>query len=299
MSERRPKATVNEGPAPPRAPSEPTVPQESAVIEEARVGRRLTFSSRLAALAGHSLVIKLIPVALLVGIWHVASLSLPSFILPSPLLVVQTFVRRAASGVILEHLAVSLVRVAIGFVVAGAAGILVGFLTAYSRPARLLFDYLIRAIQPIPGIAWIGLTLVWFGLSETSIISVIVITVFPVVALTTYEGFRGVDPEFIKTARTLGVRSNLNMFRFVSFPSTLPHIMNGLHMGLAYGWRVLAAAEIVGASEGLGYWLNFNRIALRTEDVFVVLVIFSTVMILFEEVVYRRVEQKVLGGWIQ
>jgi ABC-type nitrate/sulfonate/bicarbonate transport system permease component len=67
-------------------------------------------------------------------------------------------------------------------------------------------------------------------------------------------------------------------------------------MGLAFGWRILAAAEMIGATSGLGYWININRVALNMDEVFVILIFFSVIMILFEELVYKKIERKVLGG---
>lgn len=242
---------------------------------------------------------KLLPVlAVLIG-WQVVAQGLPDYILPAPSLVGKTLVQSFTSGVILVHLGISLFRVGVGFTLAATIGIAMGFFMAFSRIFRTQVDYPIRMIQPIPGIAWMGVVLIWFGIGERAIIAVIVITVLPVVALTTFEGFRGVDPELLKAARTLGAKRQWDLFRYVTFPAALPHVMNGLHMGLAYGWRVLAAAEMIGATRGLGYWLNYNAIALRTEDVFVVLVLFAAIMILFEEGVYKPLERRILGGWLE
>ncbi len=251
-----------------------------------------------ARLAAIPILGKLLPVLAILIVWQALARGVPAYILPSPLLVARTLFESVTSGVILIHLAMSLFRVGVGFALAGAVGVLTGFFMASSRLFRAQVDYLIRMVQPIPGIAWMGVVLIWFGIGERAIIAVIVITVFPVVALTTYEGFRGVDPELLKAARTLGATRQRDLFRYVTLPAALPHVMNGLHMGLAYGWRVLAAAEMIGATRGLGYWLNYNAIALRTEDVFVVLTFFATIMIVFEEAVYRPLERRMLGGWV-
>ncbi|MBI4607629.1 MAG: ABC transporter permease [Candidatus Rokubacteria bacterium] len=264
-----------------------------AAVERRLATVRTTPAGRLRGLR------KFLPILGILVIWHILSRGVPDYILPSPFLVAQTFYRSVVSGEILIHLVMSMLRVFVGFGLAAIVGLAVGFFMAFSHFFRSQVDYLIRMVQPIPGIAWLGVVIIWFGLGETAIITVIIITVLPVIVLTTYEGFRSVDPELMKAARTLGARRQWHLFRYVTFPGALPHVMNGLHMGFGYGWRVLAAAEMIGATQGLGYWLNYNAIALRTEDVFVVLVFFAAAMIAFEEGVYRRVERRVLGGWLE
>lgn len=242
---------------------------------------------------------KLLPVGILAIIWQFAASPLPDYILPSPLEILFALGRNIREGLIFKHLGVSLYRIFFGFGLSVILGVTLGFLMAFSKFIRIQLDYLIRAIQPIPGIAWLGVVLIWFGIGDISLIVTEIITIAPIIVLNTYEGFRMVDPELIKTAKALGAKRGIDIFRDVTLPAALPYVMNGLHMGLAFGWRILAAAEMIGATSGLGYWININRVALNMDEVFVVLIFFSVIMIAFEELVYKRIERKVLGGLFQ
>lgn len=242
---------------------------------------------------------KLIPVCIIFIIWQLVASPLPDYILPTPHEILFAFFRNAREGLIFKHLVTSIYRIVLGFGFSTIIGITLGFFMAFSKFIRVQVDYIVRAIQPIPGIAWLGVVLIWFGIGDTSLIVTEMITIAPIITLNTYEGFRMVDPELIKTAKALGAKRGIDIFKDVTLPAALPYVMNGLHMGLAFGWRILAAAEMIGATSGLGYWININRVALRMDEVFVVLIFFAVIMIFFEELVYKRIEAKLLGGILQ
>ena len=218
---------------------------------------------------------KLLPVGIFVIVWQIIAYRLPDYILPSPYEIFLALFRDIEEGIIFKHLGASLYRIFFGFSFSTGIGVTLGFLMAFSKFFRIQLDYIIRAIQPIPGIAWLGVVLIWFGIGDISLIVTVIITVAPIIILNTYEGFRMVDPELIKTAKALGAKRGVDIFWDVTLPAALPYVMNGLHMGLAFGWRILAAAEMIGATSGLGYWININRVALNMDEVFVVLIFFS------------------------
>jgi NitT/TauT family transport system permease protein len=235
--------------------------------------------------------------AVIVVVWQIVSRDYPAYMLPSPLQVAAAFWQGILEQEVLFHAGISAVRAIGSWLFGSAVGIAAGFAMAYSPVVAAQLGYVLRVIQPIPGIAWIGVVLIWFGIGNTSLVVVTLLTVIPIAATATFEGFRSIDREYIKAARTLGVRTNWSLFRYVSLPAALPAVLTGLNLALAFGWRTLAGAEIVASASGLGYWMDLNRVALRTANVFVVLVFYGAMMVLFEILVYRPLERKVLGGW--
>ncbi|GAC1413593.1 MAG: ABC transporter permease [Candidatus Velthaea sp.] len=235
-------------------------------------------------------------VLLLLG-WELLARRYQAYVLPAPSVIAIAFVKDLGSREVLYDIFISLRRVIFGWGAASVVSILLGFLMSNSRLFREQFAYLIRMLQPVPGIAWIGITIIWFGLGELSIIGVIFLTVLPIVTVATYEGLIGVDREYLQAARTLGATSNWSVFTSVTLRAALPYLLNGLNIGFGQAWRVLAAAELIGATAGLGYFMQVNQTALRTEQVFVVIVIFTLLMLFFERAVYQPVQRKVLGRW--
>ncbi len=147
------------------------------------------------------------------------------------------------------------------------------------------------------GISWDVITIRWVRVVALWITGVIFLTVRPFWAVSSDEGLIGVDREYLQAAKTLGATSNWAVFTSVTLRAALPYLLNGLNIGFGQAWRVLAAAELIGATAGLGYFMQINQTALRTEQVFVVIIIFTILMFLFERAVYQPVQRRVLGRW--
>jgi sulfonate transport system permease protein len=233
----------------------------------------------------------------LLVLWELFARRYQTYVLPAPSVIAVALLRGLGSRELQFDVLVSVHRVLIGWGAASLVAIFFGFLMSNSRLFREQFAYLIRMLQPVPGIAWIGITIIWFGLNEMAIIGVIFLTVLPIVTVATYEGFIGVDREYLQAARTLGATSSWSVFASVTVRAALPYLLNGLNIGFGQAWRVLAAAELIGATSGLGYFMQVNQTALRTENVFVVIIIFTILMLIFERLIYQPVQRKVLGRW--
>ncbi|MBC5810897.1 MAG: ABC transporter permease [Candidatus Eremiobacteraeota bacterium] len=230
-------------------------------------------------------------------VWELFAHRYKSYVLPAPSAIAVALVKGLGTAELWGDIGISVRRVFFGWGAASVVAILFGFLMSSSRLFREQFAYLVRMLQPVPGIAWIGITIIWFGLNEMAIIGVIFLTVLPLVTVATYEGFLGVDREYQQAARTLGARSEWAVFTSVTVRAALPYLLNGLNIGFGQAWRVLAAAELVGATSGLGYFMQVNQTALRTENVFVVIILFTILMFAFERLIYQPVQRKVLGRW--
>lgn len=150
------------------------------------------------------------------------------------------------------HILWSLSRVAIGFLIGGVAGVVLGVLMGWFRPIEALFRPLFEVIRPVPPIAWIPLAILWFGLGEKTKYFLIFLAVFCNVTMNAYSGAKAVDPELVGAAKMLGA-NNVQVFFRVVLPSCVPQIFAGLQIGLGSGWATVVAAEMVRASEGLGW----------------------------------------------
>jgi ABC-type nitrate/sulfonate/bicarbonate transport system permease component len=187
--------------------------------------------------------------------------------LPTPLETWEAFLQAipsSTSGVIykpsiLEHAGASIGRVLIGFSLAALVGIPSGLIMGRSKYASDIGGPIVELIRPIPPLAWIGVGLLIFTYNVGYFI-VFIGVVFPMI-LSTVNGVKAVDEELIEAARTLGA-NNLNIFRKVIIPGSLPSIVTGMRIGLGIGWMSIVAAEMVGMREGLGLgyyvWVNYD-----------------------------------------
>jgi ABC-type nitrate/sulfonate/bicarbonate transport system permease component len=121
-------------------------------------------------------------------------------------------------------------------------------------------------LRPIPPIAWIPLSLLWLGIGNAQNQFIIFLGIFFPLLLNTIQGVKNIEPNLVRAARCLGA-SELQLLRKVVLPASLPMILTGMRVGFGVGWMALVAAELVGASTGLGFLINDARSVLRTDIV--------------------------------
>ncbi|HYC13215.1 MAG TPA: ABC transporter permease [Stellaceae bacterium] len=173
-------------------------------------------------------------------------------LLPPPAAVGATLWGLAKSGELAEHVTITLIRVLLGFALGTAAATVLGALSGYSETWRRLLDPTIQGLRSVPSIAWVPLFILWLGIFEASKVTLIAIGVFFPVYLNLMAGIRETDRKLVEVARVHGYRG-LALVRRVLLPATLPAYVTGLRGGLGLGWMFVVAAEMMGASEGLGF----------------------------------------------
>lgn len=204
--------------------------------------------------------------------WAIASSgAISQDLFPTPPMVFWAMVELHEDGVLISDLQISISRAAIGFSIGATLGVLVGLLTARVNLIALALEPLLTLLRPIPAIALVPLAIVWFGIGEGSKYFVISYTVFLAVWLNTHSGARNVAGTYIKASRTLGANRFREFFEVI-VPAAAPHIVVGLRLGAALAFLSLIAAELSGASSGIGFRLQDARQFIRTDRMFVGLI---------------------------
>src|SRR5262245_57507266 len=175
-------------------------------------------------------------------------------LVPPPSVIFDTFVELAQAGELQRHVLVTTGRVAAGFGIGVVAGTLVGAIAGYSSLTRRMLDPTLQALRAIPSIAWVPIFVLWFGIFETSKITLIAVGVFFPVYLGVMGAIRSVDRKLVEVGRIFRL-SDFAMVRRILLPAVLPAYVIAVRSGLGLGWMFVVAAELLGASEGLGYLL--------------------------------------------
>jgi sulfonate transport system permease protein len=197
----------------------------------------------------------LLPVILIVG-WEISvrnrliDLNLYS----SPTQILSEISKLTADGVLLRHLESTFLRVTVGFAAGVITATFLGAVTGFSRMSREVLDPLLQSLRSIPSMAWVPLFILWLGINESSKISLIALGVFFPVYLNLMNGVQNVDRKLVEVGLVAGFRGAELVWRII-LPASLPAYLVGLRQGLALGWMFVVAAEIMGASRGLGYLL--------------------------------------------
>ncbi len=196
-----------------------------------------------------------LPAALALG-WEAAAFlgAVEARLLPPPSRVAATLWDLAVDGALWTHALASGARVAAGFVAGALAGSLLGAACAASPALRALLDPSLQALRAIPSIAWVPLFILWLGIFEASKITLIALGVFFPVYLGVAGAVLGVDRSLVEVGRVFRL-GRAAMLRRILLPAVLPAWVGALRAGLGLGWMFVVAAELMGASEGLGYLL--------------------------------------------
>lgn len=161
----------------------------------------------------------------------------------------------------------SAVRVFSGFIAAMIIGIPLGLLIAVNTTFRGMFFPVFETLRPIPPLAWVPASIIFWPTQELSIMFVTFLGAFYTVVINVIGGARAIDARYIQVALSLGY-SRWAIFRRVVFPSTVPSIVVGAAVGMGITWEVVVAAEMIsgggdsagGAGGGLGFfiWNSYN-----------------------------------------
>ncbi|SFV38143.1 ABC transporter permease [Hyphomicrobium facile] len=195
-------------------------------------------------------------------------------LVPPPSRIFETVVELAQSGELLLHIKATCLRVLAGFSGGTLAGTLLGAIAGYSLLTRRLVDPTLQALRAVPSIAWVPLFILWFGIFETSKITLIAVGVLFPVYLGVLGAILSVDRKIVEVGRVFRL-SPFALTRRVLLPSILPAYVVALRGGLGLGWMFVVAAEFMGASEGLGYLLVDGQQLGKPQQIVTAILIFA------------------------
>jgi sulfonate transport system permease protein len=226
--------------------------------------------------------------------WQVgASRGLLGSTTPTPAQVLTEAARLLGSGELLGNLGVSLVRVLKGLAIGLSIGLVFGLFAGLARLGEDILDAPVQAVRMLPHLALVPLFIIWFGIGETSKISLIAIGVIFPLYINVFHGIRGVDERLVESAKSCGL-GRLDLIRKVVLPGALPQILVGLRQSLGIAWLSLVVAEQSATSSGIGYLINQATQFMRTDTVFVVLMVYA-LLGLGTDLLVRAVERRALA----
>ena len=195
-------------------------------------------------------------------------------LVPTPAAVLRELGDLWASGELVDHILVTLGRVAGGFLWGTLAATVAGVLTGYSPLARALLDPTLQALKAVPSLAWVPLFILWFGIFETSKLALIALGAFFPIYLSLTTAIQETDRKLVEVGRICGL-SSWQLVRRILVPSTLPAYVVGLRGGLALGWMFVIAAELMGSIEGLGFLMVDGQMTGRPAVIVASLLLFA------------------------
>jgi len=248
--------------------------------------------------AAEGYVLGTVPFLLLVAGWAVLPhvLQYPQYMLP-PIGVVLDFARESiADGSLLLNVLASLARLAIGFVIGMALAVPLGLAIALNRHIADLFRPVLSFLQAIAGIAWVPLTIIWFGIGNGSVIFVIANTIFFASLYNTVVGVQSIPVPLYRAVRSHGGRGFALLTNLI-LPGALVQILLGIRTSMAYGWRALVASEMIAGTSGLGYMTMEAVQWQRTEVIILGMIIIGLLWVIMDRTIFTPIERRTVGRW--
>jgi ABC-type nitrate/sulfonate/bicarbonate transport system permease component len=244
-------------------------------------------------------------IAAILLIWQAASQVLDlDLLLPPPLTVLRNVVTTLTVSDphwlygpnIYVHLWHSFLRAMAGFVSAAVVAIPLGLVLGRVTAVREFIMPCIQGIYPIPGIAWIPLAILWFGLGDAAVIFVVFATVFFPLLFNAEAGARLINPTVLDAGRCFGARGVTLFFRVV-LPATVPYIITGLRISLGGAWRMIVAGEMLASQDGIGYLLMESRFQFRAVDLMTAMILVAIVGYATEKLIVGTIEKRTIEKW--
>lgn len=250
------------------------------------------------------IVLKVLPYLSLISLFMVWQLVvtldvIPNTLLASPIQVVKMFIYKLTNSkpdgyVLWVHTVVSLKEALLGYLLALAIGIPLGMIMGWFKPVEGLIGPIFEMIRPMPAIAWIPLTIFWFGIGLSGKVFIIFLSGLVACVINSYTGVKMTNPTFIRMARTYGA-TNWEIFWKICIPSSLPMVFGGLQVALAACWTTLVAAEMIAADSGLGFMITMGRRVLRTDLIMLGMVMVGLTGVVIS-VIIDKIESRLVAG---
>jgi NitT/TauT family transport system permease protein len=243
-----------------------------------------------------SLLKRTIAIAAFLALWEVAprvGLVDRTFLVPFSE-AVRALIDLADDGQLWSNTQASLVRSLSGFLIAIAAGVPLGLVIGWYRPAAEILGPLLELFRNTAALALLPVFILLLGIGETSKISIVVYACVWPILLNTVSAVRGVDPVLVKSARSLSLPP-ARLFTKVILPSSVPTIFTGVRLAGSASFLVLVAAEMVGAKAGLGYLVNASQQNFAIPDMYAAIIAVSAIGLTFNHLLV--VTERRLTRW--
>ena len=207
-------------------------------------------------------------IAALLILWHVAVQYQSVDLMPGPLAVVGGIAELAQRGLLLKYIVASLFRVTWGFTLAALLAIPLGLMVGWYRRADMAVNPLIQILRPISPLAWIPISILWFGVGDMAAIYLIFLASFLPLMVTAINAVGSIAPVHLNAGRNFGLSSGQLIYR-VLYPAVIPQLIVGLRITLGIAWLVVVAAEMIAVNSGLGFLIVDARNAGNRYDLVV------------------------------
>lgn len=219
--------------------------------------------------------------------------------LPSPVQVAETMINKLYNpnpdgATLIQHIAQSVKTMLTAWILGALVGIPLGMMMSWFKPLDLFIRPLFDLFRPIPGLAWIPMFIIVFGIGDASRVAVLFIQSLMGNMLNSYAGIRQTKPVHFWVGQTFGA-SDAQLFFTVALPSALPMVMTGLRVTMGSCWMCIVAAEMLASNRGLGFMIQQARGTFRPDIIICGMIVIGLIGSLINFLL-MKLENRVVKG---
>jgi NitT/TauT family transport system permease protein len=228
--------------------------------------------------------------------WHIGATRQSAGLLPNPLEVLKGLGELLASGFLVKHVVASLFRVTWGYATAVLIAVPLGLLLGWYKRGELALNPLLQLFRPISPLAWIPISILWFGVGDGAAIFLIFLASFLPLTVASMNAVRNLPPTLMRAGRNFGL-SDSRLLVDVILPAAMPQLVVALRITLGIAWLVVVAAEMIAVNSGLGFLIIDARNAGNRYDLVVAGMVMIGLIGLMLDTAMRRVERAKALRW--
>lgn len=237
------------------------------------------------------LLLTLLSIVLLIGLWSIVAVIINDNALPTPVAVWNAMVVEWHSGELVFHLRMTLMRVALAFIVAMTIGSAIGIFLGMKPAADVFLGPWLILLLNIPALVVIVLAYIWFGLNEAAAIGAVAVNKIPNVVVTLREGARTLNPEYAEMGRVYRFGGFKRLWHIV-LPQLHPFFAAATRSGIALIWKIVLVVELLGRSNGVGFQIHLYFQLFDVATILAYTMAFVLVMLVVEFLILQPLEQR-------
>ena len=234
--------------------------------------------------------------AALLVVWFLAARRQTSGLFPDPLQVLNGLLELLRRGLLAKYVVASLFRVSWGYLLAVLTAVPLGLLLGWYRRGERALNPLLQLLRPISPLAWIPISILWFGIGDLAAIFLIFLASFLPLTVASMNAVRNVPSTLLNAGRNFGL-SNPRLLASVILPAALPQLIVALRISLGVAWLVVVAAEMIAVNSGLGFLIVDARNAGNRYDLVVAGMVMIGLIGLVLDLGMRQLERMKAVRW--
>ena len=229
---------------------------------------------------------------LFIALWDVGNQVYGDLVLPSPLETFKTLHTMLHDEAVLAEIHTTLYRSSIGFGAALVLGTALGLLAGFFATASMMSRPIVTILVGMPPIAWIVLAMIWFGMSDMTVIFTVVVASFPIIFVGALQGTRTIEGDLKQMADSFELPFKMKMFDLY-FPHIFSYVFPAWISALGMSWKIVVMAELLSANDGIGAALAIARSQLDTTTALALVVIMIGSLLLIEYLILEPIKREV------